>query len=92
MKPERSDATRRLEPPGFLALHSGNRTPAVLLVAYAAYGGRFDALAHGTSAQLWVNTHRGTIAAMALGALAWFGVARARSTRVAPGLRARRHP
>jgi hypothetical protein len=32
------DATRRLEPPGFLALHYGNRTPAVLLVAYAAYG------------------------------------------------------
>ena len=32
------DATRRLEPPGFLALHYGNRTPAVLLLAYAAYG------------------------------------------------------
>ncbi|HEU5297751.1 MAG TPA: hypothetical protein VFU71_23445 [Burkholderiaceae bacterium] len=32
------DAVRRLEPPGFLALHYGNRTPAVLLLAYAAYG------------------------------------------------------
>ncbi len=31
-------ATRRLEPPGFLALHYGYRTPGVLLVAYAAYG------------------------------------------------------
>jgi hypothetical protein len=32
------DSTRRLEPPGFLALHYGYRTPAVLLLAYAAYG------------------------------------------------------
>jgi hypothetical protein len=31
-------STRRLEPPGFLALHYGYRTPAVLLVACAAYG------------------------------------------------------
>ncbi len=29
---------RRLEPPGFLALHYGSRTPAVFLAAYAAYG------------------------------------------------------
>jgi hypothetical protein len=32
------DARRRLEPPGFLALHYGYRTPVVLLVAYGAYG------------------------------------------------------
>jgi hypothetical protein len=32
------DARRRLEPPGFLALHYGYRTPVALLVAYAAYG------------------------------------------------------
>jgi len=32
------DSRRRLEPPGFLALHYGLRTPLVLLVAYAAYG------------------------------------------------------
>jgi hypothetical protein len=31
-------AMRRLEPPGFLALHYGYRTPAVLLIAYATYG------------------------------------------------------
>jgi hypothetical protein len=31
-------ASRRLEPPGFLALHYGTRTPLVLLIAYAAYG------------------------------------------------------
>lgn len=30
---------RRLEPPGFLALHYGSRTPIVLLAIYAAYGG-----------------------------------------------------
>jgi hypothetical protein len=32
------DNRRRLEPPGFLALHYGLRTPLVLLAAYAAYG------------------------------------------------------
>jgi hypothetical protein len=32
------DAGRRLEPPGFLALHYGLRTPGVVLAAYAAYG------------------------------------------------------
>ena len=32
------DAVRRLEPPGFLALHYGTRTPAALLLAYAIYG------------------------------------------------------
>ena len=32
------NSTRRLEPPGFLALHYGGRTPAVMLAAYAAYG------------------------------------------------------
>jgi len=31
-------STRQLEPPGFLALHYGYRTPIVLLVAYATYG------------------------------------------------------
>jgi len=29
---------RRLEPPGFLALNFGYRTPLVILVAYAVYG------------------------------------------------------
>jgi len=31
-------ATKRLEPPGFLALHYGYRTPLVVLAAYGAYG------------------------------------------------------
>lgn len=30
---------RRLQPPGFLGLHYGPRTPLVLLLAYAIYGG-----------------------------------------------------
>lgn len=30
---------RRLQPPGFLALHYGSRTPLLLLVAYGLYGG-----------------------------------------------------
>ncbi len=29
---------RRLEPPGFLALHHGSHTPLVMPAAYAAYG------------------------------------------------------
>lgn len=29
---------RRLEPPGFLALHYGYRTPAVMIAAYGVYG------------------------------------------------------
>lgn len=36
-------STRRLEPPGFLALHYGSRTPIVMLVAYAAYGAMLGA-------------------------------------------------
>lgn len=31
-------STRRLEPPGFLALHYGYRTPIVVMAAYGAYG------------------------------------------------------
>ena len=31
-------STRRLEPPGFLALHYGYRTPVVVMLAYGAYG------------------------------------------------------
>ena len=30
--------TRQLEPPGFLALHYGRRTPIVSIVAHMAYG------------------------------------------------------
>jgi hypothetical protein len=30
--------TRQLEPPGFLALHYGRRTPVVILIAHALYG------------------------------------------------------
>ncbi len=36
--------TTRLEPPGFLALNYGRRTPMVTLVAHAAYGGLLGAL------------------------------------------------
>jgi hypothetical protein len=32
------DPTRQLEPPGFLALHYGRRTPLALLVAHIIYG------------------------------------------------------
>jgi hypothetical protein len=32
------DAVRRLEPPGFLALHYGRRTPLVTLLAHVVYG------------------------------------------------------
>jgi uncharacterized membrane protein YagU involved in acid resistance len=32
-------AERRLEPPGFLALHYGYRTPLVTVIAHMAYGG-----------------------------------------------------
>lgn len=32
------EPTRELEPPGFLALHYGYRTPLVALVAHVAYG------------------------------------------------------
>jgi hypothetical protein len=35
--------TRQLEPPGFLALNYGWRTPAVTLVAHVAYGAIFGA-------------------------------------------------
>jgi len=33
------DPTRQLEPPGFLALHYGRRTPVALLAAHLIYGG-----------------------------------------------------
>jgi len=33
------DPTRQLEPPGFLALHYGRRTPVALLAAHVIYGG-----------------------------------------------------
>lgn len=32
------DPTRALEPPGFLALHYGHRTPAVTIMAHVVYG------------------------------------------------------
>jgi hypothetical protein len=32
------EPTRALEPPGFLALHYGHRTPAVTIVAHLVYG------------------------------------------------------
>lgn len=32
------DPTRALEPPGFLALHYGHRTPVVTIMAHAVYG------------------------------------------------------
>jgi uncharacterized membrane protein YagU involved in acid resistance len=35
--------TRQLEPPGFLALNYGWRTPAVTLVAHVSYGAMFGA-------------------------------------------------
>lgn len=38
--------TRQLEPPGFLALHYGWRTPLVTLVAHAAYGAVLGASFH----------------------------------------------
>jgi hypothetical protein len=33
------EPTRELEPPGFMALHYGRRTPLVALVAHLVYGG-----------------------------------------------------
>jgi len=35
--------TRRLQPPGFLALHYGRRTPIVAIVAHLAYGATLGA-------------------------------------------------
>ena len=32
------DVMKRLEPPGFLALHYGRRTPVITLIAHVAYG------------------------------------------------------
>jgi hypothetical protein len=43
------EPTRELEPPGFMALHYGRRTPLVTLVAHMAYGavlGGFYHLVH----------------------------------------------
>jgi hypothetical protein len=39
--------TRQLEPPGFLALNYGRRTPLITLVAHLAYGALFGALYRG---------------------------------------------
>jgi hypothetical protein len=36
--------TRQLQPPGFMALHYGRRTPAVTLLAHLAYGTLLGAL------------------------------------------------
>jgi hypothetical protein len=33
-----SDSVARLEPPGFLMMNYGRRTPVVVLVAHVAYG------------------------------------------------------
>ena len=33
------DPTHQLEPPGFLALHYGKRTPITTLIAHLIYGG-----------------------------------------------------
>lgn len=40
------EPTRALEPPGFMALHYGRRTPAVTLVAHVAYGAVLGAFYH----------------------------------------------
>jgi hypothetical protein len=44
------EPTRMLEPPGFLGLHYGRRTPLLALIAHLAYGailGAFYSLHHG---------------------------------------------
>ena len=46
--------------------------------------GRFDALATSRSPQLWLDTHRGLVAAAALGALAAVGIMRAAAPMRAP--------
>lgn len=38
--------TRMLQPPGFLALHYGRRTPLATLIAHVAYGGILGAFYH----------------------------------------------
>jgi hypothetical protein len=38
--------TRQLEPPGFLALHYGRRTPVSVLLAHLIYGGILGAFYH----------------------------------------------
>ena len=43
------EPTRELEPPGFMALHYGRRTPEITLIAHVVYGsilGAFYHLAH----------------------------------------------
>jgi hypothetical protein len=38
--------TRQLEPPGFLALHYGRRTPVAVVLAHLVYGGILGAFYH----------------------------------------------
>ncbi len=38
--------TMQLEPPGFLALHYGRRTPLTVLLAHIAYGALLGAFYH----------------------------------------------
>ena len=40
------DSTRKLEPPGFMALHYGFRTPISVLLAHGAYGAILGSLYH----------------------------------------------
>ena len=40
------EPTRALEPPGFMALHYGRRTPLVALAAHLVYGGILGAFYH----------------------------------------------
>jgi hypothetical protein len=40
------DSTRKLEPPGFLALHYGLRTPISVLLAHGTYGAILGSLYH----------------------------------------------
>lgn len=40
------DSTRKLEPPGFMALHYGFRTPISVMLAHGAFGAILGALYH----------------------------------------------
>ena len=41
--------TRELQPPGFMALHYGRRTPLIALLAHMTYGGILGAFYHLTA-------------------------------------------
>ena len=43
------EPTRELEPPGFMALHYGRRTPMITLLAHVVYGSILGAFYHLTS-------------------------------------------